>query len=70
VAGPLGPVWLRWGRGRYPGPRVAAVKAWPVLGLRVAAVGAWPVTWASCGRLKDVAAVGAGPVPWATWGRC
>jgi len=30
VAGPLGPVWPPWGRGRYPGPRLAAVGAWPV----------------------------------------
>jgi len=30
VAGPLGPVWPPWGRGRSPGPRMAAVGAWPV----------------------------------------
>jgi len=25
LAGPLGPMWPPWGRGRSPGPRVAAV---------------------------------------------
>jgi len=30
VAGPLGSVLPLWKRGRFPGPRVAAVKAWPV----------------------------------------
>ena len=30
VAGPLGPVWPPWGRGRSPGPRMAAEGAWPV----------------------------------------
>ena len=36
-AGFLGFVWKPWGRGRTPGPRVAAV-------------GAWPVPWGLCGR--------------------
>jgi len=30
VADPLVPVWRPLGRGRYPGPRLAAVGAWPV----------------------------------------
>ena len=29
VAGLLGSVWLPWGRGHSPGPRMAAVGAWP-----------------------------------------
>jgi len=77
VAAPMGPVWSPWGRGRSPGPRVAAV-------------GAWPLPWAPCGRRGGVsgpvapvwtplgggrspgprmAAVGAWPVPWAPYGR-
>jgi len=42
VARPLGTVCLPWGRGSSPGPRVAAV-------------GAWPVTCAPCGRRGGVA---------------
>ena len=42
VARPLGPVLLPWGRGRSPGPRIAAV-------------GSWPVPWALCGRRGGVA---------------
>jgi len=30
VVGPLGSVWPPWGRGRTPGPRLAAVGTWPV----------------------------------------
>jgi len=53
VAGFLGRVWPPWGRGRSPGPRVAAV-------------GAWPVPWAPCGCSGGV--VGPlGPV-WPPWG--
>ena len=40
VAGPLGLVWPQRGRGRSPGPRVAAVGAWPVPWSSCAAVGA------------------------------
>jgi len=55
VAGHLGPVWPPWGRGRSPGPRVAAVGAWPVLWAPCGAVGAWPVLWAPYGRRGGVA---------------
>ena len=40
------PYWLPWGRGQSPGPRMAAVGAWPFSWTRMAAVGAWPVSWA------------------------
>jgi len=30
VAGVLGPVWVPWGHGRSPMPRMGAVGAWPV----------------------------------------
>jgi len=30
VAGALGRVWPPWGRGQFPGPRLAAVGAWPI----------------------------------------
>jgi len=42
VAGPLGPVSPPWMRGRIPGPRMAAV-------------GAWPVPWAPYGSRGGVA---------------
>jgi len=42
VAGPMGPIWLPWGRGRSPGPRNAAV-------------GVWPVAWARYGCRGGVA---------------
>ena len=47
-AAPLGPVWPPWGRGRSPGPRMAAV-------------GAWPLPSAPPGRRGGVAAPGAPP---------
>ena len=43
VAAPLCPAWPPWGRGRSPGPRMAAV-------------GAWPLPWAPHGRRGDAAA--------------
>jgi len=80
VAGPLHPVWQPWERGRSPGPvkpprgrgqssvpRVAAVKAWPVVWDPVAAFGSWPVPWASCGGLGGMASP-LGPV-WPPWER-
>jgi len=48
VAGPLGLVWPAWGRGRSPGPGMAAV-------------GAWPVPWAQDGRRGGLAGL-LGPV--------
>jgi len=54
MAGPLGPVWPPWGRGRSPGARVVAV-------------GTWPVRWAPCGCRGGVARP-LGPV-WLPWGR-
>jgi len=41
MAGPLGPMWLLLGRGRFDGSRVAAV-------------GASPVPWVPCGRRGNV----------------
>jgi len=55
VAGLLVPVWPPWGRGRFDGPRDAAVVAWPIHNARDAAVGAWPVPWAPCVRRVSVA---------------
>jgi len=55
VACQLGPVWLPWGRGRSPGPSVAAVGAWPVPWAPCGRRGSWPVTWAKCGRRGGVA---------------
>jgi len=43
VAGPLGPEHLPWGRGQFPGFRMAAVGAWPISGPRMITVGSWPV---------------------------
>ena len=45
VAGPLGSVWLPWGRGRFIGHRLAAVWCGRSPGPRLAAVRAWPVPW-------------------------
>jgi len=61
----MGPVWLPWGCGQSPGPRVAAVGKWPSPGPRVVAVGAGPVAWVQCGRRGSVAGP-LGPVgpPW------
>jgi len=42
VVGPLGFVWLPWGHGRSPGPRMVAVRA-------------WKASWAPYGRLEGVA---------------
>jgi len=41
VAGPLDPIWLPWGRGRSPGPHMAAVVAWTVSWASYGRVGAW-----------------------------
>jgi len=70
-------VWPPWGRGRSPGPRVAAVGAWPVpwatCGRRGGVVGSLGHVWPPLGRgrfpVPRVAAVGAWPVPLAACGR-
>jgi len=70
------PVWPPWGRGRSPGPRMAAVGAWPVrwapYGRRGIVAGPvrpvwppWRCDWFTGSR---IAAVGAWPVPWALYG--
>jgi len=51
VAGPLGPAWPPWGRGRSPGPRIAAVVVWPVPWAPHGRQGAWPVPWDPYGHL-------------------
>jgi len=43
VACPLGIVWPPWGRGPYPGPRMAVVGVWPLPLAPSNCVGAWPV---------------------------
>jgi len=49
VADRLVPVWLPWGHGRSPGPRLAAVEAWPVpwgqRGRRAGVVGPLASVW-------------------------
>jgi len=55
VTGPLGPVWPPWWHGQSPGPRVAVVGRGLFPGIRVAAMGAWPVLYAPCGRRRGVA---------------
>ena len=81
MAAPLGLVWLLWGRGHSPGPRLAAVGArpvplapsgrrgaWPVpVDFCRAAVGAWPVLWAPCCSRWGVYSP-LSPV-WPPWGR-
>jgi len=52
MAGPLGLGWSPWRHGRAPGPRVAAV-------------GAWPVSWTPRGRRVGVA-IPLNPV-WPPW---
>jgi len=67
VAGPLNLVWLPWGRGRYPGSRMAAEGGCRFPGPSMAAVGAWPVPWTPYGCRGGVA------IPlsfvWLLWGR-
>jgi len=53
LAGPIGPVWLPWGRN------------WS-LGTRVASMGAWQIPWAQCGRRGGVA--GPKGHVWPPWG--
>ena len=65
MAGPLGPVWPPWVRGRSPGPRVAAMGCIWSRGPRLAAMGAWPVCRAPDGRRWCVAGLLApGWPPW------
>ena len=79
VAGPLGLVWLPWGRcrplgfvwppwwrGWIPGPRMAAVVAWPATWASCGYLGAWPNPWTPCGCREGVAGhlgQGAGHAP-------
>ena len=58
-------VWLPWGRGLSPGPRVAAVGAWPVPWASCGHLGAWPVDWVSWGCRGGVAGpLGFVGLPW------
>jgi len=71
VLGPLVPVWPPWGCGRSPGPRMAAVGAWPVpwapYGRRGGVAGPLSNEWPSWMRGRSpgprISAVGAWPVP-------
>ena len=67
VAGLLGFVCLPWGRGRSPGPWMAAVGVWSVPRPRMDAVGVWTLPWAPYGRPGGVAGL-LGSV-WSPWGR-
>jgi len=67
VAGPLGPVWPPWWRGRSPGPRMDAGGRGLSPGSFLASVGSRPVPWATYGRRGGVADPLC-PV-WPKWGR-
>ena len=70
-------MWQTWGRGRTPGPRVAAVGAWPVprasCGRRGGVAGPLGPVWPPWGRGRSpghrMVAVWEWPVPWAPYGR-
>jgi len=55
LAGFLGPVWLPWGCGQSPKPRMAAVGRGRSPKSRIAVVGAWPVPWAPYGCREEMA---------------
>jgi len=77
VARPLGITWPPWGRGRSPGPLMAAVGVWPVSWVPYGRPGGvagplrpvWPPWGLGRSAGPRMAAVGAWPVTWAPYGR-